>query len=59
MSARVAPSFTAVIAQILILDAVFSLDSVITAVGMVDDIAIYDRRGHYCHQHHDRVGRSH
>lgn len=40
VSARVAPSFTAVIAQILILDAVFSLDSVITAVGMVDDIAI-------------------
>lgn len=40
MSARVALSFTAVIAQILILDAVFSLDSVITAVGMVDDITI-------------------
>ncbi len=39
-SAKVAPSFAAVIAQILVLDAVFSLDSVITAVGMVDDIAI-------------------
>lgn len=39
-STKVAPSFTAVIAQILVLDAVFSLDSVITAVGMVDDIAI-------------------
>lgn len=38
--ARVGPSFGAVIAQILILDIVFSLDSVITAVGMVDEIAI-------------------
>ena len=35
-SARVAPSFWSVIAQILLLDIVFSLDSVITAVGMVD-----------------------
>jgi predicted tellurium resistance membrane protein TerC len=33
-------SFGAVIAQILMLDIVFSLDSVITAVGMVDEIAI-------------------
>jgi predicted tellurium resistance membrane protein TerC len=39
-SARVAPSFAAVIAQILLLDVVFSLDSVITAVGMVDQLAI-------------------
>ena len=39
-SARVKPSFGSVIAQILILDVVFSLDSVITAVGMVDEIAI-------------------
>ena len=39
-SARVRPSFTAVILQIVILDIVFSLDSVITAVGMADDIAI-------------------
>src|SRR5277367_5213471 len=37
-SARVRPSFAAVIAQIAVLDMVFSLDSVITAVGMVDDI---------------------
>ncbi len=35
-SARVAPTFTSVIIQILLLDIVFSLDSVITAVGMVD-----------------------
>ena len=39
-SARVAPSFVSVIIQILLLDAVFSLDSVITAVGMVDRIEI-------------------
>lgn len=39
-SARVKPSFAGVIAQILLLDVVFSLDSVITAVGMVDQIAI-------------------
>ena len=34
------PSFASVITQILILDLVFSLDSVITAVGMVDEIAV-------------------
>jgi predicted tellurium resistance membrane protein TerC len=39
-SSRVAPTFAAVIAQIMALDIVFSLDSVITAVGMADDIAI-------------------
>ncbi|HVR17484.1 MAG TPA: TerC family protein [Candidatus Limnocylindrales bacterium] len=38
--ARVAPTFTGVIAQILLLDVVFSLDSVITAVGMVNQIGI-------------------
>ena len=32
--------FTTVVAQIVILDAVFSLDSVITAIGMVDNIYI-------------------
>jgi len=37
---RVGPSFSAVIVQILLLDIVFSLDSVITAVGMVDQIPI-------------------
>ena len=40
VSARVAPSFVSVIIQILLLDIVFSLDSVITAVGMVDQLAI-------------------
>jgi predicted tellurium resistance membrane protein TerC len=39
-SARVAPTFTGVIVQILLLDVVFSLDSVITAVGMVNQIGI-------------------
>src|SRR5215831_5276477 len=39
-SARVQPSFAAVITQIAVLDIVFSLDSVITAVGMADEIAI-------------------
>lgn len=37
-TARTAASFTSVIVQILLLDIVFSLDSVITAVGMVDEI---------------------
>jgi len=39
-SARVPPSFAAVILQIALLDIVFSLDSVITAVGMADEISI-------------------
>jgi predicted tellurium resistance membrane protein TerC len=39
-SARVPPSFAGVIVQILLLDVVFSLDSVITAVGMVDQIEV-------------------
>ncbi len=34
------PSFGAVIFQIMLLDIVFSLDSVITAVGMADDLSI-------------------
>mgnify|MGYP003577079749 CR=1 FL=1 len=37
---RTAPTFASVIVQILLLDVVFSLDSVITAVGMVDQIGI-------------------
>ena len=39
-SARVRASFAAVIIQIAMLDIVFSLDSVITAVGMANEIAI-------------------
>ena len=39
-SARVAPSFTSVIVQITLLDIVFSLDSVITAVGMVQQVSV-------------------
>ena len=40
VAARVAPSLAAVITQIMLLDIVFSLDSVITAVGMAEDISI-------------------
>jgi predicted tellurium resistance membrane protein TerC len=40
VDARVAPSMVAVITQIMLLDIVFSLDSVITAVGMAEDISI-------------------
>ena len=39
-SARVVPSFNAVIVQIMLLDMVFSLDSVITAVGMAEDVVV-------------------
>jgi len=39
-SSRVAASFGAVIVQIMLLDIVFSLDSVITAVGMADEVSI-------------------
>jgi predicted tellurium resistance membrane protein TerC len=39
-SAKVTPSFGAVIGQIMLLDIIFSLDSVITAVGMANDIPI-------------------
>ena len=37
---RRAASFASVIVQIMLLDIVFSLDSVITAVGMVDEVAV-------------------
>lgn len=39
-NARVMPSFSGVIIQIMLLDIVFSLDSVITAVGMADDLIV-------------------
>jgi predicted tellurium resistance membrane protein TerC len=39
-SAGVAASLGAVVAQIMLLDVVFSLDSVITAVGMARDVAV-------------------
>ena len=39
-SAHVKPSFASVLVQILLLDVVFSLDSVITAVGMTDRIGV-------------------
>lgn len=37
---RAAASFSSVIIQIILLDIVFSLDSVITAVGMADDVEV-------------------
>ena len=39
-SAKVTPTLGAVLIQIMLLDVVFSLDSVITAVGMVDEIGV-------------------
>jgi predicted tellurium resistance membrane protein TerC len=39
-SNAVAASFNAVILQIMVIDLVFSLDSIITAVGMVDDVRV-------------------
>jgi len=39
-SARVAPSMRSVLIQVMLLDVVFSLDSVITAVGMVDHVPV-------------------
>jgi len=39
-SARVHASFAGVLVQIMLLDIVFSLDSVITAIGMADDVAV-------------------
>jgi predicted tellurium resistance membrane protein TerC len=40
VSARVAPSLAAVVGQIMVLDIVFSLDSVITAVGMAESVSV-------------------
>ena len=40
LAARVAPSLAAVVGQIMVLDIVFSLDSVITAVGMAEDVSV-------------------
>ncbi|MCM8596307.1 TerC family protein [Accumulibacter sp.] len=39
-SAAVRATFAAIIVQIIIIDIVFSLDSIITAVGMVDEVAV-------------------
>ena len=39
-SSKVSDTFTAIILQIIIIDMVFSLDSIITAVGMVDEVAV-------------------
>jgi predicted tellurium resistance membrane protein TerC len=39
-SSAVRAGFTAIILQIILIDMVFSLDSIITAVGMVDQVAV-------------------
>ncbi len=39
-SSKVRATFNAVLVQIILIDIVFSLDSIITAVGMVDEVAI-------------------
>jgi predicted tellurium resistance membrane protein TerC len=39
-SAKVKASFAAIIVQVIIIDMVFSLDSIITAVGMVDEVSV-------------------
>jgi predicted tellurium resistance membrane protein TerC len=39
-ASAVKATFTAVILQIMVIDMVFSLDSIITAVGMVDELAV-------------------
>jgi predicted tellurium resistance membrane protein TerC len=39
-SGRAASSFASVIGQVMVLDIVFSLDSVITAIGMADNVAV-------------------
>ena len=40
VAGKAAASFSAILVQIVLLDIVFSLDSVITAVGMVDEIGV-------------------
>jgi predicted tellurium resistance membrane protein TerC len=40
VAAAVTRSFAGVIGQVLLIDAIFSVDSIITAIGMVDDVRI-------------------
>ena len=57
-SRRVAASFASVIVQIMLLDIVFSLDSVITAVGMVDELWVMIAAVIVAVGDHDAVGRA-
>ena len=57
-SKRVAASFASVIVQIMLLDIVFSLDSVITAVGMVDELWVMIAAVMIVGRHHDALGRA-
>ena len=45
--------FVSVIIQIGLIDIVFSLDSVITAVGLADDVSCHDHRDHHRRRRHD------
>ena len=40
MAQKATAAFAAVIAQIIVIDMVFSIDSIVTAVGMADDVAV-------------------
>ena len=50
-------TFNAVVFQIILIDMVFSLDSVITAVGMTHLPGRHGRRGDCFHRHHDAGSR--
>ena len=58
-SKSVKASFAAIIVQIIIIDMVFSLDSIITAVGLVDELVGHDRRGNRLGRPHDAVRARH
>ena len=51
---KAAASFAGVIAQIMVLDIVFSLDSVITAVGMANELWVMADGGRHRRADHDR-----
>jgi hypothetical protein len=55
-SAKVAASFSGVLIQIMLLDVVFSLDSVITAVGNGQRPRGHDRGRRDCRRDHDGLG---
>ncbi|SUG13415.1 membrane protein [Salmonella enterica subsp. arizonae] len=52
-------SFLGAIVQIMLLDIIFSLDSVITAVGLSRPSVYYDGGGRHCRGRHDVCGTAH
>jgi hypothetical protein len=46
-------AFATVVVQILVLDAVFSIDSVVTAIGMAEHLEHHDAGRGDCHEHDD------